>query len=510
MRFFAKIGAIEFAEREVRLAVVKTGRGLPAALAFHVEPIVIGESGARFEAMAAAARRAVEAVRIRPAAYVLCASSRLAVVRGLRLPFRGRRKVAAAVPFELEPFLAFPLEELSVDFSTIREVDGETEVLAVGVHQAQLKEQVEALRAAGVVPAAIGLDAVGMARLWQAHAKYPSGLHAALHVREEGVSLSVAYGRSLAYFRCLTCTAAQMHLNPGMAAREVQNTLRAFQAQWRGAETVEGLCVVGAELFDDERQLFADGVSVPVTFGEVFSEGKREKQGPEEGAADVGEAGALCARPRYAYWDAVMGTAFAAMEGGRALDFARGELAPSGVMKTFLRHAAFSGALSLAALVAAAGLTYASYRKSQDDYERIGAQIWALYEDSFPESEREFKQRPVPDPGGARTYDQFVAEREKHARSASALDPEIFARATVLDVLRELAQAMPSGRVSLTGLRLTGGRDARVIITGEIQDPSAFEQMLSMLRASKVMTVDEEPVRNFKDGKSTFTINAKR
>lgn len=73
-----------------------------------------------------------------------------------------------------------------------------------------------------------------------------------------------------------------------------------------------------------------------------------------------------------------------------------------------------------------------------------------------------------------------------------------------------LAQAMPSGRVSLTGLRLTGGRDARVIITGEIQDPSAFEQMLSMLRASKVMTVDEEPVRNFKDGKSTFTINAKR
>ncbi|HOE67008.1 MAG TPA: hypothetical protein PLO62_10825, partial [Candidatus Hydrogenedentes bacterium] len=125
-------------------------------------------------------------------------------------------------------------------------------------------------------------------------------------------------------------------------------------------------------------------------------------------------------------------------------------------------------------------------------------------------SERELKQRPVPDPGGTRTYDQFVAEREKHARSASALDPEIFARATVLDVLRELAQAMPSGRVSLTGLRLTGGRDARVIITGEIQDPSAFEQMLSMLRASKVMTVDEEPVRNFKDGKSTFTINAKR
>lgn len=75
------------------------------------------------------------------------------------------------------------------------------------MHQAQLEEQVEALRAAGVVPAAIGLDAVGMARLWQAHAKHPSGLHAALHVREEGVSLSVAYGRSLAYFRCLTCTA---------------------------------------------------------------------------------------------------------------------------------------------------------------------------------------------------------------------------------------------------------------------------------------------------------------
>lgn len=147
-------------------------------------------------------------------------------------------------------------------------------------------------------------------------------------------------------------------------------------------------------------QLFQDGVSVPVTFGEFFSEGKREKQEPEEGAADVGEAGALCARPRYAYWDAVIGTAFAAMEGGRALDFARRAC-------SFGRDQAFSscgvfGGVGVGS-VGGGGAGVSSYRKSQDDYERIGAQIWALYEDSFPESEREFKQRPVPNPGGART-----------------------------------------------------------------------------------------------------------
>lgn len=94
MRFFAKIGAIEFAEREVRLAIVKTGRGLPAALAFHVEPIVIGESSTRLRRW-----RRLRGVRWRRCGYV---PRHMCCVRAVDWRwcagfgwFRSSRKVAA-------------------------------------------------------------------------------------------------------------------------------------------------------------------------------------------------------------------------------------------------------------------------------------------------------------------------------------------------------------------------------------------------------------------------------
>jgi hypothetical protein len=116
---------------------------------------------------AARARRcARHASRSRPQAYVLSANALYTVVRTLAIPFRGARRVAAAVPFELEPYLAFPLEDLAVDFTTVGEFDGETEVLAMGMRRQQLDEQLDILREAGIDTDAVTLDALALTGLW--------------------------------------------------------------------------------------------------------------------------------------------------------------------------------------------------------------------------------------------------------------------------------------------------------------------------------------------------------
>jgi len=260
MRLSAKVAAIEFDGDVVRVAVVKTGRRLPTVLELHEARAVYDEPEERFEALATAAREAAKAVKARTGAYVLSTTSLYAVVRAITIPFRGQRKVAAAVAFELEPYLAFPIEDLIVDYTTVREIEGKTEVLAVGMRREPLEEQLAVLDAAGIDVQGIGIDAAGLTQLWVETQKSLKGLNAVLHVRETGSVLAILSGPNLAFFRHMSLTAHQLRENPAAAARDVQNSVRAFLARWEGEDTLAGLTVSGAGLAEHERNLFGGGV----------------------------------------------------------------------------------------------------------------------------------------------------------------------------------------------------------------------------------------------------------
>ena len=146
----AKIGGIEFVGDEVRVAVVKTGRKLPQVLDLQVRKAEYETPADRFEALVRALNDVLDTLRAQPTTYVLCVPGTLTIVRALTVPFKGTARVSKAVPFELEPHLAFPLEELLLDFNVIREAEGATEVLAVGTRRGNLEEQLAILQAAGI------------------------------------------------------------------------------------------------------------------------------------------------------------------------------------------------------------------------------------------------------------------------------------------------------------------------------------------------------------------------
>ncbi len=70
----------------------------------------------------------------------------LASFRNLKLPFRDRRKIRQVLPFEVEPLLPFPLEEVILDFQVVRETDG-SDLIAAAVAKSQLQPIFEALSA---------------------------------------------------------------------------------------------------------------------------------------------------------------------------------------------------------------------------------------------------------------------------------------------------------------------------------------------------------------------------
>ncbi len=544
MKLTARVGAMEIDGDTVRLAIVKTGGRLPSVLELHSGQAVYAEPGERFDALVGVARELLGQVKNKPAVYLACASSAYAVVRKIKVPFKGKGRVEAAVPFEIEPYLAFPIDELVVDQSIVREVDGETEVLAVGLRAEHLQEEIAILEAAGADVEDISLDVAGLTGLWMAIQQSGAGVHAVMHVRGEGAILAIVHNRSLVFFRHIPLTAGQFHDNPGAAAREAQNTLRSFLASWHGGQdALTDVTVTGAELFEEERELFESAFRVPVHFDRMIthlsgpglaaleqeearyaapapssaadeSAGRLLASGDDDDAGGDAAAVATAAHPppalRHNTWEGVIGVAASAAGGGFSYTFRKGPLAKERQIKEYLRNGVFSAILAVIALIGYSTYIYLDYRHTVEELDRIDHQMWAIYAEAFPDAAEVQSAGDEPPYGWRQTYDALEEEIRENPALGAGLPAEVFSMPTLLDVLLEISEAMPDGKVNITNLRIRGSRNPRIEVEGEVEDPTAFNEAFAALRESPLFTIDEEPTRRVEGGKQTFTIVARR
>ena len=82
------------------------------------------------------------------------------VVRNITFPFREAGKIEKAIKFEAEPHLPFAVEEAIVDFHITGEAKGSgVEVLMVAVDKKKVREHLEILGEAAIVPVIVSLEA---------------------------------------------------------------------------------------------------------------------------------------------------------------------------------------------------------------------------------------------------------------------------------------------------------------------------------------------------------------
>ena len=500
MRVSAKLGAIEFDGDVVRVAVVKTGGRRPVVIELQSERAVYEAPGDRLEALAGAVRALMDRLKNRPEALVLGVSCEWTIVRLLMLPVTGNKRVSAAVQFELEPYLAFPIEDLAVDHTVIRSASGQTHVLAVGMRRTSLEEHLSILEAAEVTVDGIDVDAVGLASLWLAgHAK-EKGLRAALHVRAQNSVLTIMNNKTLAYFRLVPSGAAQIQENPKAVARAVLNSLRSFQAAWNrdldAQDAVGALTVSGIELFEEERALFETEMGVPVQFEDLI----QPLKGFEKAAAKAA-GGEERAAP--GTWAGVIGVANAAAGESFSLNFRRGDYEAPNPMRGLRSQIVFSAGLALILLLGFGGYAYVSYSKNMAEAKRLGDAIWTEYAETFPVAANETPRSPT-DLGGAVTFQRMKTERDAWYERAATLSVDTFTQPTMLEVLMELSKAMPGSKIDLLEVRVTPGRGAgpQLYVKGEAAQSSSVDEMESALRQSPVIALRPDSVRRTASGGS--------
>ncbi len=477
MLFGARIGAIEFLGDEIRVAVLAVGGRLPTLLDMASATAEYDAPEGRAEALVDALDQALDELSVPPSVYVLCTSGAYAIVRNIVIPFRGRRRVAAAVRYEIEPYLAFPIEELLLDFNIVGEFEGETEVLAIGMRREQLEEQLAVLEEAGVEAEQVTLDAVSLTGLWDAAAKPGKGLHAVLHVREEGASLAVVYNRTLAFFRHIDCTEAGIIEAPGVPAREIQNSLRAFLSKWRGGGEIDAIAVTGADLGPAETHAFSEALGLGVEVAGLplkVQKTKKDPDGDPESAAPN-------------RWASLAGAALGAARGGFVVDFKRAERDWRGAVKAVVANVTFSAIFAVVALALWAAYYYVGTQRNGEELTRLQREV-----DEKMEDVEVLGSQGLPTDGG--------------------IDTQAFEDPTLLAILKEVSEKMPGEKVRIKSFRMTapGMRGYWLLIEGQVDSSAVFNEVYAQLQASELFEVEEDPDLSMQADMTEFKIRAYR
>jgi len=174
-------------------AVVASKKGSLVVVRSFVE-IPISRSGpAEPDQVAAAMEELCGRLKIGSTLVVTCISTQQTTVRNMEIPFREEEKVRQVLKSQTEPYLAFPIEEVIIDFyNTESAREGRMKVLLTAIHKGVIKEHLELLSRSEIDPEVVDVDFMAVCN---------TALQAEPRLREGGVTvLDVGASKTIACY----------------------------------------------------------------------------------------------------------------------------------------------------------------------------------------------------------------------------------------------------------------------------------------------------------------------
>ena len=153
-----KVIGIDFTTREIRMAQIAYGRGLPKIERFAIGPIPEGVfSGGRLVEpgrLAEAIKELLKGYRFTAKRAVLGISGKYGVTRMLTLPKMTAAQTRDAINLQLNQYVPFPPADSLYDFKTLREIKTEDqpsqEVLLVATRRSSIQPLLKVVKSAGL------------------------------------------------------------------------------------------------------------------------------------------------------------------------------------------------------------------------------------------------------------------------------------------------------------------------------------------------------------------------
>ena len=489
MKLTSKIGVIQITDTHVRAVVVKTG-SLPPTVLDHAEmpfPPAGEDAEVNHAERITVIQRVVDELKQQPTLWTYCAPQAWSVMRLLTVPFKGSRKVRAALTFELEPYLAIPIEELLIDYIPIRELDNKTEVLVIGLKRGPVLEQLAQLKEAGLEIESIGLDIVGLSALTYETELATTAPSAMLLQHLGATHLAVVHNKSLAYVQRIAASPERME----SYGQEVQNALRAFQASTAEIVEIGELTCCDSRVDDVEQAHLMELVELPVSAKKPGAAWMPPEMMKGENASQ---------------WLSMVGSASAGAGGAFSVSFDIDEEEVLASTAPYRKQVAVLGFLVVAAFVGFLGVKHLQTTRNMAEVERIGAAVHVEFQATFP-NHPDAKERPAGDTGGSKSIASMQEAADDEARTATALTPAIFNTPSLPNVLREIGQHMPDNLASIETISMQERRRFwEIRINGTTKNPGAFAKMTDGLNNSSLLEFTKEPERQSINNEERFQI----
>jgi len=344
--------------------------------------------------------------------------------RILQVPFKDAKKIRMVLPFELEPTVPYPVDDLVIDFVDLQSagLSDQSQIIAVAVPRSELSPYIESLAEFKIDPEMITISGLPTA-MCLAKQTDPGEDQLFLEISKASNSLFIIRNGRLQLIRSFPNPAAADN-RAGILGAFVRRTLAAYdefsQTEFQPLDmlvTGAGLNgaafesdVSGALNFPVKRLNFAERLNIPLS---------SENLKPWNPAL----------------MDNALALTLMEIEGIKGLNFHKGQFAAKKFLLKNKKNVIRTGILAAAVLVLLFFNIISEYYTLNHQLDNVNHQITAIFQETFPEVKRivdPFQQMQVK-----------VQEVKKNAVIQTATTPHIRS----IDILDSISKSIPQSIV---------------------------------------------------------------
>lgn len=376
--------------------------------------------------------------------------------RNFQLPFKIRKKISQILPMELEPTLPFPMEELALDFSIVKNPDGGelTDLITATTEKGHIEETLDILGAVNIQPEMIAPGSYATALCLIQGTELPAHwLFLDVGVRDGTVILG--HGAAICFMRTFRLSANQAE-RLGPITTNIRQSIGAYEAGLNLSFDPQVMWISGAGLEHggDAAAGLAESLKFPVH--------------PLNLAAD--EQFAIPAESNVDWQPLALNNALALALAARqdlsGLNFHRRTGLSENIFSEY-KHNIFATAGLLVLVLAMMAFNFSLESSSLTrQIQQIDQQMEAVYRASFPD---------------AKVVDPLQQMRQKvgNLKQESGAKGDTSSQIRVIDLLSEISKQIPDS-IDVEVTRLVIGSE-QILMDGETDNFNSVDEMKNRL-----------------------------
>ena len=379
--------------------------------------------------------------------------------RNLQVPFKDRKKIRQVLPFEMEPTLPYPVDEVSFDFETI--LQGEkTDILVGIVNSAKIREIMGTLREIGIDPHMI-CPAGFSSALCLCKYLAPAKEFIFIDLDDTYATIFTVKSGEVYTARAFYAPISDPAQKVGKLRDQITQVVAAFESLFALEFDPETIFLSGKK---DPDNLLAGGLSeslsVPVSFVDIRSAVHSRLPVESEGHLDPSQT------------NNALALAVADITGLRTLNFTGERSILKKYWEEYKNELIRTGLLLSFVFVLVMFNTLFEAHFLQKEVNRINRQIAFIFQSTFPEAEK------IIDPLGQMKA-RLAQEREKNAFSG-----DMAAEILNIDILNEISSRIPAEQDVELSSFVRG--DSSLVISGDTDSFNTVDDIKTRLETAAV------------------------